>query len=67
MVPVHLGNSNLGLGGGLGRVSFLDLWQKKKKKKSQISDVDSREAHFSLARESKSEAGLMEGTKAQLS
>lgn len=62
MVPVHLGNSNLGLGSGLRRVRFLGLWQKKKKK-SQISDVDSREAHFSLAREIKSEGRLMKGTK----
>lgn len=61
MVPVHLGNSNLGLGGGLRRVCFLGLWEKKRI--SQISDVDSREAHFSLAREMKSEAGLMKGTR----
>lgn len=60
MVPVHLGNSHLGLRGRLRRVSFLGLW---KKKMSHISDVDPREAYLFLAGEIKSEAGQKEAIK----
>lgn len=62
MVPVHLDNSHLGLRGRLRRVSFLGLWQKRKKK-SHISNVDPREAYFFLAGEIKLEAGQKEATK----